>query len=108
MADQLPQTNGYIRWRDLQDAETRIRADQKCELESLSDSTTKRFESAHRYYSEAVSDQMRVIGEIDGRLDNVESVLDQQAGAWTTVKFLIGSNVALTIVGVLTLIAFFR
>jgi hypothetical protein len=104
MAEEQTSTNGYIRWRDLDAARERYDS----EIKQLNDSVTERFTRAHDYYSNAVNDQMRVIGSIDARLDDVESTLDKQAGAWTTVKFLIGSNVALTVVGVLTLIAFFR
>jgi len=104
--------NGYIRWRDLQETERRIRADRKAELEALSASVTSRFDNAHNYYSTAVADQMKVIGEIDGRLDNVESKLDQQNGAWTVAKFLIGTNLSATVVGIgiliLTFFAFIK
>ena len=103
----MAESNGYIRWRDLSQVEDKLRGEYRAECEKLAADTKERFDSAHEYYSNAVSDQMEVVGDIDSRLDNVESTLDEQSGAWQLTKFLIGSNLALTIVGVLTLLVLF-
>lgn len=101
-------SNGYARWRDLNHLEERLRDDLGSECRELETSVKERFDRAHGFYSDAVGDQMKLIDTIDGRLDRVESLLDQQSGAWKLGKFLVGSNLALTIVGVLTLLTFLR
>lgn len=101
-------TNGYVRWRDLTEHEHRVRTELRAEYDGLADSVSVRFDKAHNFYSNAVRDQMALIEVIDGRLDHVEAVLDHQNGAWTLAKFLIGSNLALTVVGILTLLTLFR
>jgi DeoR/GlpR family transcriptional regulator of sugar metabolism len=107
MADETP-INGYIRWRDLTETEKQLRRERQAELAKLETSTRERFERAHAFYSEAVTDQATLIARLIERLDRVESMLDKQSGAWMTIRFLIGSNVALTVVGVLSLLVFFR
>lgn len=107
MAVETQQPDVYIRWRDLNAVEKQLRDEFGSECKELETSVKERFDRAHTFYSDAVGDQMKLIEDVDRRLDRVESVLDQQSGAWTLAKFLIGSNLALTIVGVLTLLVLF-
>jgi hypothetical protein len=101
-------TNGYVRWPDLENRLDRVRDENCKEVSELASDTQTRFERAHNFYSDAVGDQMRLIEKMDKRVDTVETILDHQRGAWTLAKWLIGSNLALTVVGILTLVALFQ
>ena len=68
-------TNGYVRWRDLED-------------------TRRREVDAAKAYHDAQNE----------RLDAIESVLDQQRGAKSLVYGLIGSNLLLVAVSVFTIL----
>jgi hypothetical protein len=70
-------TNGYVRWRDLEDTRRR-------EVDA----------------AKALHDVQ------DARLDAIESVLDQQRGARSLVYGLIGSNILLVVVSVFTIMHF--
>ncbi len=70
-------TNGYVRWRDLEDTRRR------------------EVDSAKEYHDRQ-----------DARLDAIESVLDQQRGARSLVYGLIGSNILLVVVSVFTIMHF--
>lgn len=100
------ETNGHVRWRDLDARDERLRKDYDESIRRLEASVQERFDRAHKYYSDAVADQMRVIGEVDERLDRVESVLDQMRGARNLIYALMGTNVILAVVGVVTILAF--
>jgi hypothetical protein len=107
-------TNGYVKWRDLEDRDRR-----------LTEAMDKRLERAHNYANERL-DQIdadivavgakveltaerevtkvhNVLGKMDDRVDKVESVLDQQRGARNLVYGLIGSNLLLVVVSLFTI-----
>ena len=88
-----PDANGNVKWRDLDAREARI-------IESLD----KRLERAHVYANErldATYDEVRSNGK---RIDALESVIDQQRGARNLMFVLIGSNMLLVIIAVITLL----
>ena len=75
-------TNGYIRWRDMDAHEQRMRA----EIKECSNSL-----------GEAVK-------ELDTRVDDMESTMDQLRGAKSLIVFLIGSNFLLAVTVVIGLL----
>jgi hypothetical protein len=88
--------NGYVRWRDMDSSHTALREDLRADYRREHDSLTTSI-------STALSEQKACVDDLDERLDKVESFLDRQNGAWTVAKWLIGSNLTLTVVGLITL-----
>lgn len=99
-------TNGYVRWRDLDERDQRLRheAETKADKVALDAAQQRekalaelntRFERGHEFWT--ASHQ----GLAD-RVDRVESVLDQQRGARNLVYALIGSNLLLVVVSVVS------
>ena len=104
--DEQP-TNGQVRWRDLTETERRLRAEYVT-AHQLHEATVKeRLDKAHVYHTELASTQTQAITGLDARVDNVESVLDQQRGARNLVYALIGTNALLAIATGVLIIDFF-
>jgi len=101
-------TNGYVKWRELDE---RLRRE--------ADELNKRLDRAHNYANERLdtidtdivslgakldtavereTGKVHVsLGKLDGRVDDVESSLDQMRGARALVYFLIGSNLMVVV-----------
>lgn len=102
------QTNGYVRWRDLDEREQRIRSYHDADIAKVEAMLDAKLMRGHDFFTQAIEEQKRCGDEVVKRIDAVESVLDQQRGAKALVVFLIGSNLALVITSVLSLLVIFR
>lgn len=100
-------TNGYVRWRDLTEAEQRLRAEYATAHIAHEASVKERLDKAHVYHTELATTQTAAITGLDGRLDAVESVLDQQRGARNLVYALIGTNALLAVATGILIVDFF-
>jgi hypothetical protein len=97
-------TNGYPRWRDLDERDQRIREHHDESIRRLEDSFTRSLDKAHQFHTDLAQKQNLSIGELLGRIDAVESVLDQQRGARNLVYGLIGSNILLAVLSLATIL----
>lgn len=103
--------NGYVRWRDLEEhsrvareelQEERHRLERRIEkVESVSASAGKLIESRAQH---EVGLARAIHQGQEQRLNDVEAVLDQQRGAKNLVYALIGSNVLLAVLSLLTIL----
>ena len=98
--------NGSIRWRDLTDAEQRLRAERIEALRLHQAEVRERLDKAHVYHTELAATQSAAITGLDTRVDAVESVLDQQRGARNLVYALIGTNALLAIATAVLIVDF--
>jgi len=87
----MPETNGNVKWRDLQDCENRFRE----ALKDLDRQTAERLRSAHGFHTDLNHDMLTKINGLEGRVDRLESVIDQLRGARNLVYALMGTNVLL-------------
>jgi len=104
---------GFVRWQELTAMEERIRDIRDRELDTirndlheLDGSTKERFQSAHVFHTSLNSDMLSRIDRLEIRVDGIESVIDQVRGARNLVYALMGTNVLLAAVGLLTLLHF--
>jgi hypothetical protein len=96
MSDEKASTpNGNLPplWRDVE----LLRAQHQRELERVENETNHKLDRAHDFYSSAHYDLARVVDRLGERIDQVESVLDQQRGARNLVYGLIGTNILLAV-----------
>lgn len=100
-------SNGYLRWRDLYEAEQRLRAEYIAAHQIHEANVKERLDKAHVYHTELAATQTQAISNLDTRVDAVESVLDQQRGARNLVYALIGTNVLLAVGTVVIIAGFF-
>ena len=87
-------TNGYVRWRDLDERENRVRTEMLAIHHAMDQNVKERLDKVN-----ACQDHL------EDRLDKVESVLDQQRGARNLIVTLIGTNLLLAVGTGLALLA---
>ena len=97
-------SNGYPRWRDYNELESRIRAERNTSIAKVESQFYDSLQKAHQYHTDLANSQTESIGGLLARVDAVESVLDQQRGARNLVYGLIGSNILLAVLSFATIL----
>ena len=95
MGDDLPpNANGaYVRWTALAESERRLRDEWRSDMR----------DSTQRRDGQMLAMSGRIDG-VEGRTDKLESLRDEQRGAWRLALWLIGGNLLATIVMALALL----
>ena len=85
-------SNGYVRWRDINALEGRLREEHDADLERLEGSVKERLDKAHDYHTGLAGVQTDAIDALIEWRREVDSVLNQQRGARNLAYALIGTN----------------